>query len=131
MTGSNGRPLESLTESQTAGPGGPITLQVSPHILQRERWRHGHEEGTILKPFAHARAFGFVRLCVHVCVRSFVRVCHPFYGNGGSTINLTGAPLRRLCIPRARVPSDPPFRRPFSSPIPRIQPSPLMRLLMV
>lgn len=28
MTGSNGRPLESLTESQTAGPGGPITLQV-------------------------------------------------------------------------------------------------------
>lgn len=30
MTGSNGRPLESLTESQTAGPGGPITLQVHP-----------------------------------------------------------------------------------------------------
>ena len=30
MTNSGGRPLESLTESQTAGPGGPITLQVSP-----------------------------------------------------------------------------------------------------
>lgn len=28
MTGSNGRPLESITESMTAGPGGPITVQV-------------------------------------------------------------------------------------------------------
>ena len=28
MTGSNGRPLESLTESMTAGAGGPITLQA-------------------------------------------------------------------------------------------------------
>lgn len=33
MTGSNGRPLETLTESMTAGAGGPITIQVRWIIL--------------------------------------------------------------------------------------------------
>ncbi|CAM9571808.1 unnamed protein product [Pylaiella littoralis] len=42
MTGSNGRPLESLTESQTAGPGGPITLQdytLIDHLAHFDRER--------------------------------------------------------------------------------------------
>lgn len=42
MTGSSGRPLESLTESQTAGPGGPITLQdhtLIDHLAHFDRER--------------------------------------------------------------------------------------------
>ncbi|CAN0235418.1 unnamed protein product [Ascophyllum nodosum] len=42
MTGSNGRPLESLTESMTAGAGGPITLQdytLIDHLAHFDRER--------------------------------------------------------------------------------------------
>lgn len=60
MTGSNGRPLESLTESQTAGPGGPITLQVRIHTCVPVRTK------LLIKKCGVQR----VTLCMRVCAIS-------------------------------------------------------------